>query len=693
MATSGYSYTPGKYDPVKQIDIVPEQEKSNQRILASEEQFLDQMVERDEDIVDKTRSEWESLTNLSSKFASWMEEKAEKDKTKKLQKGAYLATLRPASIEEINALAAKEQNLHNSHIEIDKIATKIQEETGNFQLAEDFRSLSGWERYAYVKASLERSSANYQDYKNNKRESANVTINGVKYGYIGDETKGIVAATKEEHFRALDAKVRFDFVEQYVGVNEELLATVVAPKIKSVDDAELSEVLEANDDRAKNLKKEQQLDYIETGITTNAADSRLFADRWIQDNVGLYGSLKNSRLAFRDHVYKLVETGKISLFDAQNMIREKLYHTGDKKEVDLEHYAEFKGFADELIQANTKFRSKENKDKEFELEARTEAILKEINASGTQLSLEQKQNYLKQRKKEFPNIPLNDNEKAFLYGYRDDDVMRDELNQKVATFKTITERDLRGASPEVRKEFQQHLAPDDAQEFISIASLPEFENQKVVSLVEEAVGLTGALDTKGMEYFALYQVIEAQYKLEYDSAIALGNPPEKAMALAYSHVATLVNTDGWVETNSKYKSEDRDDVYEKNFVMSDKQLSENKMSYATEVLGAPEEQQEELQKWAANGGKGPVPFYYRRLASDHDIIPRELAWRQAEVLGFEGQWDEKDFNEFEVPTSMVTFFLNKPTINGKKRFDIDVNAFDVDFEEDVHPYEENEDID
>ena len=165
------------------------------------------------------------------------------------------------------------------------------------------------------------------------------------------------------------------------------------------------------------------------------------------------------------------------------------------------------------------------------------------------------------------------------------------------------------------------------------------------------------------------------------------------MEFAYKHVATLVNTDGWVEENSKYKPPDRDDEYEKKFVMSDKQLAENKMSYATEVLRAPEEQQEELREWAKKGGKGPVPFYYRRLASDHDIIPRELAWRQAEVLGFEGQWDEKDFNEFEVPTSMVTFFLNKPTINGKKRFDIDVNAFDVDFDEDVHPYEDNEDID
>ena len=27
-----YSFTPGQYDPVEQTDIVPEQEKSNQRI-------------------------------------------------------------------------------------------------------------------------------------------------------------------------------------------------------------------------------------------------------------------------------------------------------------------------------------------------------------------------------------------------------------------------------------------------------------------------------------------------------------------------------------------------------------------------------------------------------------------------------------------------------------------------------------
>ena len=55
MTQSGYSFTPGKYDTTEQIDVVPEQEKSNARILASEEQFLEEMNARDDALVENTR--------------------------------------------------------------------------------------------------------------------------------------------------------------------------------------------------------------------------------------------------------------------------------------------------------------------------------------------------------------------------------------------------------------------------------------------------------------------------------------------------------------------------------------------------------------------------------------------------------------------------------------------------------------
>ena len=176
MTQSGYSFTPGKYDTTEQIDVVPEQEKSNARILASEEQFLEEMNARDDALVENTRKNWESLSNLSSKMASFIKTKAEQDKKDKLQAGAALAIKIPASAADIAALVEQEDGLKDSHLKISQIADRIEEETGSVELAEQFRNLSGWEQYAYVKASLTRAAGNYTAFKNERRANAKITL-------------------------------------------------------------------------------------------------------------------------------------------------------------------------------------------------------------------------------------------------------------------------------------------------------------------------------------------------------------------------------------------------------------------------------------------------------------------------------------------------------------------------------------
>ena len=54
-----------------------------------------------------------------------------------------------------------------------------------------------------------------------------------------------------------------------------------------------------------------------------------------------------------------------------------------------------------------------------------------------------------------------------------------------------------------------------------------------------------------------------------------------------------------------------------------------------------------------------------------------------------------EIKEFKIPKSMITLFLNNnPTKNGYKRFSIDVETIEnEDNDEEVHPYEENEDYD
>lgn len=687
MAQNGYSFTPGKYDPVKQTDVVSEQEKSNQRILDSELQFLDEMNARDDALVEKTRSEWESLTNLSSSFKGWIDKKAEKDKKEKLQKGSYLALITPASKEDIKALTDREKGLKDSHLRINEIANRIEETTGSFELAQQFRNLSGWEQYAYVKASLTKAANNYGDFKNEARNTTFIKdANGNEIGYDSNPNAAQLAQ--------LNAKVRFKFAEQFIGVNEELLSATVGAEILKIDAADDAEAQKTRDANAKSNQKRLELSRVEALFTNDPAESRDNVDDWIKLNEGFYKGPSGARLALRDKVRDLVASGDLSLIKARAMIKHLKYHSGDKKGTTIEKWKEFEGFDDDLVLANAEWQKKRLDTDSATVKANAEALRNELTSTDTILSIDQKKQYLKKRFEEFPDVPLNADEQFIIYGYRDDDTMRGILKQKSQTFGGITAKDLEHASPTVRNEFKNDLIPDANQQLISINSLNTDDKKFVTDMVSNSAKSTGALDAKNLQYYALLAATEELYVKTYNDAIVATGDPSQAKGLAQTAIKQKHVDPVWVDENSNYVETTRDDEYERKLVHALKQVEPETGGYAVRLLEAPKEQKDELKAWAAAGGKGTVPFYYQKLANVHNILPRELAWRQAGILGYEGQWDEEsEIGKFNIPKNMLLMFLNKPTKNKKKRFDIDVENYDKDNTDEVHPYEDLEDID
>ena len=688
MTQSGYTFTPGKYDPIEQTDVVPEQEKSNARILASEEQYLEQMNARDDALVENTRKNWESLSQLSSTFGDWMQKKAEKDKQEKLTKGAMLAATRPASAEEIQALLAQEDGLKDSHLKINEIANSIEESTGSFELAQQFRELSGWEQYAYVKASLLRAADGYQDFKNQKRADIFITDKaGNKITYDN---------ANEHQRKGLDAKIRFEFSEQFIGVNETLLGATVAPAIVNVDETEAKEAREDRNTRAKNFHKKKLIDSISDGITGDPIRDRQFADTWVTENAGFYKGTSGARLKFRETVVNLVKEGKLSLVDAQAMVRQGRFHSGDKKEVTLEHYKEWKGFDDELVTANAEYRRTKLDNDKFTVEAEAEQLRKQVEESGQDLSLEQKKAYLKKREERFPDIPLNSDEQYLIYGYRDDNTMRQILNQKLETFKSITELDLKEASPKVRREFQQYKVADGNTQITSTAQLSTKDQKYITDLVGVASKQTGTLESKNVHYYALLNKTEELYVQTYNETLADTKNPVMATEAAQKTIGAHLQKQEWIDSNSKFEEYSRNSEYETKLVKAQRQVQPETKGYITTLLEAPQAQKEELLNWAKKGGKGPVPYYYRALAQQNRILPRELAWKQANILSgnaieFDGDEEIKQFN---IPPSMLYMFLEHPTKNGYTRFNHDVNTItNEENENEVHPYEEDEDID
>jgi|ETNmetMinimDraft_27_1059897.scaffolds.fasta_scaffold00153_4 hypothetical protein len=694
MTQSGYSFTPGKYDPVKQTDVVPEQEKSNARILESEERFLDEMNARDDALVEKTRSEWESLSNLSSSFAGWMEKKAEKDKKEKMQKGSYLALISPASAETIQALTDKENGLLDSHLKISEIADRIEETTGSYELAQQFRNLSGWEQYSYVKASLIKAAGGYSDFKNEAKATTFIKgPNGEQIGY--DSVPPPNAAQLAE----LNAKVRFDFSAQFIGVNEELLSATVGPEILKIDNADDEEAKQNRDTLAKDNDKKLELTKITSLFVDDPSQSRFNVDAWITENKTHYGGLRGSRLAFRQNVRDLVASGKLDLVKAQAMVEHLTFHSGNKKDENLEVFQEFKGFGDDLIEANAEWQKKRLDVDKATVASKAESLRNELDSQNTQLSVEQKRDYLKRRWEEYPDVPLNADEQFILYGYKDDETMRGILKQKATTFGGITEKDLEFASPTIRDEFKGDLIPDAQQQLISLNSLPDKELEFVTDLVRRGSKNTGALDAKSLNYWALMAETEKEFVMAYNTELAISQNPEFALAKAKDAIVTKFEDTEWIDDNSQYKMSDNNEEYKRKMVVAQAQVKPETKGYATVLLEAPKEQKEALQDWAAAGGKGPVPYYYQNLANNNNILPRELAWRQAKIMGYEGQFSESDIiKEFNIPLYMIKQFCNKSTECKWSRFKHEVEVIDKKNndqfnEEEVDFYEENEDID
>ena len=691
---NGYSFEAGKYNPTTQTDVIPELEKSNQELRNSEINYSNELRDRDQQIIDRDRAFFKQLGTLSTKINDWADSKYAKDKEEQLARGAYLAIINPASEEEIAALRDQEFGLQDAHLKVNEIANQIEEETGSFEQAQSFRELSGWEQYAYVKGSLQNEAKDYTDFKNNIKSQIKVVIDGREVNYDN--------AANDAERSSLDAKVKFEFSKKFLGVNPVLLNDTVGKEIQKIDDADFEEARKERDEKAKAFEKKKELSKILINVTDDPAASSDYADFWVQKNKGLFGGTQGARLQYADNLVALVEAGQLNLTDALNMIDQQFYHSGNKRMEKMSVYKEWEDLEDRLKDANTTYYSNKKDDDKAQALAQSDLLFEQVE-NGAVLTVEQKQNYYKNRMKQFPDVPLTDKEEFILYGYRDDDVMRQELAQKAEVYGGVTERDLRQASPDVRREFKDRMIPAGDKQITTINSLGQADRAFITDHVKGAAKITGELDVKSTTYYALLVGAEREFLTAYNSALIAGNDPMTAMNAAKQHLVTKTTDDVWISENSQYNVYDRDKEYETKFAEGLSQVQPEDAGFARRLLSAPVEVKEDLLKWANAGGKGIVPYYYQTLANRNNIIPRELAWRQAEIMGYEGQTPDisKEAEKFDYPISLLKMFLKNPTKNKQKRLAIDAPGY-VKGEykpseyypiNEVHPYEEEEDID
>ena len=89
--TDSYQFQGGTFDPVEQVDVLPEMERVNAKIERSENEFFDALRENDRRELENTKQFFNALGKFSKSVQGFADEVYKKQKEEDMARGAMNA--------------------------------------------------------------------------------------------------------------------------------------------------------------------------------------------------------------------------------------------------------------------------------------------------------------------------------------------------------------------------------------------------------------------------------------------------------------------------------------------------------------------------------------------------------------------------------------------------------------------------
>ena len=656
--TNSYNFQGGTFDPVEQVDVIPEQEALNQKIERSEQEYFDSLRENDRNRINDSQKLFAQLGTLSKSIQGFAAEKAKKKREEDEARGAMNALTSDYNYEDLQNLLNEEEVMKSQDIKLAKIGTDIENETGRFTLGEEVRNMSGWEEYSFVKTVLQREAKDYHQYKRTAKDSVSITVNDgngdIKVGYGEDASR---PPQNEAEADGIDAKIKFEFAKRFSGVNPILLQATVKEEIDKVDNADRAIRAAEFDKKAKQQKElNQRLSLVED-IRSNPENGRAAVEHYVETNKFKYnGNVGMTRLALADTLVDAVENGDMSLTEALATVQHGIPHRGTKKDEDMTVFKEWNDLETRLMEANSSFRERTEDFKKDAMLADIEEFNKVENPT-----VETRAGFIRYLRKQYSNMAIPEEGYNIVYGYKDDDAIKQVLESKrAANGGFIVEKDLEGASPTIQNYYrdQNKVLPNGSEPISSVSQLGQ-KNQKFIrDRVANALELElGEGKATTLEFDTLYENAEQVFIQEYNLSLGLQGDSSTALKQGQDAMLRVLDNDDWRRKNSQRKYTEDDFDRQKALGRAFEQIKPATGNWRVMKLDVPETELEELQVWAEGGGKGPVPSYYNHIAFKSDIYPKVLASAQAQLYGFKTPTvDEKKLEK--IPPSVKRLLLN-----------------------------------
>ena len=648
-----YQITGQSLTPEEIVDVIPEQERSDAQIQASEERYLQQLEKNNADKVRNTEKMFEGLASLSSSIGDIIKKKQDKHRSDR-EAQIKLDILTKGVSPELEAEFRGNRNqLFEDDLATQEFATKYEQETGDSITAQEFRKMAGWEKYMVAEQYALQKAKGYDQFVYDSYET--MTIDLVR---DGQEVKGLKYADLQNpaEYAALDEKIKFEYARQFAGLNEALVATVVKPEIDKFDAKRRKEQAIKREKAYQIQVQESDSKMIELGFATaNPEDGHQLAHDWAARYAARNRvSIQAGRIAFKENLIDLVSENKISYPEAMSIVNHEIT-ARDGSTKTMGSWREWEGLEGELADAAKLGVQAREEDKEAKIIADVETI-----KSYGDLNNDQKTLLMAYYKNEYDGYVPNDIAGA-LAGHMDDDEAEQMIQESIRYQGGVYDFDMANVSTKIFNKYKDKIIQSTA---LTPGSDDEAKGKEwVKSWTNEASeDRFGETDIKSPKWIALRDNLQAIFDSTYASTYMRNgqvvSTPEQAMAAAMQAVEKAASNPQQVINMSNTDYESGDETYSRMLQVSMTQSAGGK--WRTNKITTNAEIEKGLVRWHNSPLKQlkDVPSYYRDLALRLGVNPINFANAQVRFLVED---EVKDDDKDELDEKIKNLIYKFPT--------------------------------
>jgi hypothetical protein len=624
-----YNITGQSVTPEQIVDIIPEQEKSDREIQASEEKYFQQLKQVEEDKLRNQQKMWEGLSTLSTTIGDVIKKRQEKFRADREAEISLDILTRGVSPELEAQFRGERDQLFEDDLATQEFASKYEAETGDSITAQEFRKMAGWEKYMVAEQYALQKAKDYDQYVYQAYETTKIDVfrNGqqVSVGHMDN--------LSPQEQAALDTKIKFEYAKQFAGLNPALVATVVKPEIDKFDEARRKKQAIAREENYQTEVANSDSRMIQMGfVTANPDDGHQLAHDWAARYAARNRTtIGAGRRAFKENLISLVEQDAISYTEAMSIVNHEIT-ARDGSTKTMGSWKEWSGLEGELADA-AKQGAAAREDKK---EASIAADLNVIQSIKAPTNEQKAQMYAMYKEKYDGYVPIELSDA--LKGHLPDDVAEDMIAQSIRYQGGVYDFEMENVSTEVFNKYKDKILTTGA--LVPGTDLHDSAAKYLKAYTDRGTGDTfGSTETASVEWLNLYANFEEVFNNAYKQATVrdgqIVGRPEDGMRAGRRAVEEILNDERAVDMMMKIDTDPSDNTYSRSIQNGMKQSANGQ--WRKQKINADREAQRELILWSKTPLKQSrdIPDYYRDLAIRMGVNPIDLANSQLQFYGEE----------------------------------------------------------